>query len=111
MKFQAKGLKAVTTKVVKAIQVTNQSLPIDIFNNLCDELSRLRHYCHDYRIWHDFNPAIHNRYWQSTTYLDSETMLIDATYQAVSVTIKKFCKQHDFQETSVLVEIKTYTLD
>ena len=100
-----------TTKVVKAIQVTNQSLPIDIFNSLCDELSRLRHYCHDYRIWHDFDPAIHNRYWQSTTYLDSETMLINATYQAVSDTTKKFCKQHDFPETSVLVEIKTYTLD
>ena len=100
-----------TAKIVKAIQATNQSLPVNIFDALCDELSRLRHYCHDYRILQDFDPAIHSRYWQSATYLDSETMLIDAAYQAVFETTKKFCKQHDFPETSVLVEIKTYTLD
>lgn len=95
-------------RTVKAIKVSNIALPLFIFNDLCDELSRYRHYCHDYRMVKD---ASTHHYWQSQTYYDSDTIIIDACYADVKQTAEKFCHAADFSSSAVQVEIVSYTLD
>lgn len=95
-------------KTVIAIKVTNKKMSIKMFDVLCDKLSELRKYCHDYRIVKDFDISTDNQYWESSTYLDTDTLLINAAYDSVLYDVREFCNKFGVPKSYVSVEVKTY---
>lgn len=93
---------------VYAVSVRNRSLGIDDFNALCDRLSALRKWCHDYRIVRDFDATIYPLYWNSYSY----TLFDEAYIAQVSVQedVNRFLESKDLPADSVKVLIVNVTL-
>lgn len=72
--------------------VYNKGMETGLFNELCDSLSSLRHWCHDYRLVRNFNPIKEKPYWCS--YPRNDQMLIDAEYESVKEDVEVFCGKH-----------------
>ncbi len=97
--------------VVNYVRVQNQSLPIEVFNALCDKLSLLRHCCMDYRMVSGFDPAKEKPYWRSCSYPASCTVEIQAVLSSVCEDAHQFCKKVDVGFHRVKVNIDSEIIE
>lgn len=93
---------------VSAVRVSNIDLSKKDFDKLCDELSRLRIYAHDYRMVSDFDESKYPLYWQSGTYDEASTpcKYMDLMLEDITTNIDRY-----FDLKSVKVEMVSYLVE
>ena len=92
---------------IQFIRVQNQMDTNDLFNQLCDKLSKSRNWTSDYRLIKDFDSTTEKPYWESYSYPSSETMIIKACFESIKLDVKKFCQEHSISTNNFKIEIIT----
>ena len=88
-----------------AIVVRNRTLKKPVFDRLCDSLSALRHWCHDYRINIDVcdTKVPTEMYWQSYCYIETDQFMIRVTEESVTENVERFLDDYDLPHDSVTI--------
>ena len=90
---------------VCVVVVYNVDLPKAEFDQLCDELSEKRRWCHDYRTISDY-PVEEKGFWESNSYINRNSDILKACREDVEFFSDKYLKKIGKPKNSIKITIQ-----